>query len=114
MAKTNETIQTVKASDLTVGKWYTVKKSGFKKATGKKGDFMSAWFLIETDQGLKFVNAPSERDTQRYIGVVTACKIAETGKNGLNVKKISVNKNGDYFNMNFIIEPWSVNESTSF
>ena len=108
------TIKAVKAKDLVSGKWYTVKKSGFKKATGKSGDFMSAWFLIENENGeVAFVNAPNERDTQRYIGIVTACKLAESGKSGLNVKKIRFVQNGDFTNMNFIVEPWEV-EDTPF
>lgn len=112
MSKAENTIKTVKENELESGKWYTVKKSGFKKATGKKGDFMSAWFLIENDKGqVAFVNAPSERDTQRYIGIVTACKISDIGKNGLNVKKICFVKNGDFTNMNFIVEPWAISDT---
>lgn len=94
MAKSKENIGTKKIDTLVVGEKYTVKWSGFKKVSGKRGDFMSASFLCEDSEGNKFfVSTPSERSAYKAIGVITGTKI---NGNKTSISSLEVVENGKY------------------
>lgn len=94
MAKSKENIGTKKIDTLVVGEKYAVKWSGFKKVSGKRGDFMSASFLCEDNEGNKFfVSTPSERSAYKAIGVITGTKI---NGNKTSISSLEVVENGNY------------------
>lgn len=95
MARKTNTLGTKKIDTLDIEKWYKCKYSAFKKQSGSRGDFMSASYILEDENGNEFwVNSPNERSAYKAIGVMTSC----TNENGnkLVIDAVKVVKNGKY------------------
>lgn len=96
-------IGTKRIDTLEVGKTYPVKTCGFGKRSGSRGDFMSAYFLIQTGENendVVFVNSPNERSAYKAIGVITGAKI---NGNKVSISGLRVVKNGKYLEYEYDI-----------
>lgn len=92
--KKNEKLGNKKIDSLTVGKTYKVNYSCFRKVIGSRGDFMSASFIIETENGNQcWVSTPNERSAYKAIGIMTGARI---NGNRVTITGLHVEKNGKY------------------
>lgn len=96
-------IGTKKIDTLEVNKTYPVKTCGFGKRSGSRGDFMSAYFMIQTGNDINdvvFVNTPNERSAYKAIGVMTGAKV---NGNKVTITGLRVVKNGKYLEFEYDI-----------
>ncbi|MBO5739443.1 MAG: hypothetical protein J6R52_00020 [Alphaproteobacteria bacterium] len=99
MSKNNEKLGNKKIDSLEVGTTYKVNYSCFRKVNGKRGDFMSASFIIENADGDKvWVSTPNERSAYKAIGVMTAARI---NGNKTSITGLRVVKNGKYLEFEY-------------
>ena len=99
MSKNNEKVGNKKIDSLEVGTTYKVNYSCFRKVNGKRGDFMSASFIIENADGDKvWVSTPNERSAYKAIGVMTAARI---NGNKTSITGLRVVKNGKYLEFEY-------------
>ena len=99
MSKNNEKLGNKKIDSLEVGTTYKVNYSCFRTVNGKRGDFMSASFIIENADGDKvWVCTPNERSAYKAIGVMTAARI---NGNKVSITGLRVVKNGKYLEFEY-------------
>lgn len=99
MSKNNEKLGNKKIDSLEVGTTYKVNYSCFRKVNSKRGDFMSASFIIENTDGDKvWVSTPNERSAYKAIGVMTAARI---NGNKVSITGLRVVKNGKYLEFEY-------------
>lgn len=108
--KNKNTLGTKKIDTLVLDKWYICKYSAFKKCSGKRGDFMSASFILDDNEGNEFwVNTPNERSAYKAIGVMTAC-FAEN-ENKFVIDAVKVVKNGKYLEFVYKMKEYTPDEA---
>lgn len=104
MSKNNEKLGNKKIDSLEVGTTYKVNYSCFRKVNGKRGDFMSASFIIENADGDKvWVSTPNERSAYKAIGVMTAARI---NGNKTSITGLRVVKNGKYLEFEYDVSEY--------
>lgn len=84
----------------TLGNTFPVKYAGFKKVTGTRGSFMSAYFLVQTgenDNELVWVNTPRESSAFKAIGAMTS----EINGNPVNVVGLEITCNNNYYDFKY-------------
>lgn len=89
-----EKLGTKSLKNLELNKTYKVEYTGFKKASGSRGDFMSVSMLISNDKGEKvWVNSLNERMAYKIIGVLTYARI---NGNKVSITGLRHIKNNNY------------------
>lgn len=107
MAKKNEKLGTLKATDLKIGNCYPVTYSSFGMKVGSRGRFLSASFIIQTDENNEnskvWVNTPSEKDAYKVVGILTS---ALSNGHKLTIKSLTPVKNGNYTSFVYDVEEY--------
>lgn len=107
MAKKNEKLGTLKATDLKIGTEYPVQYSTFGMKVGSRGRFLSASFIIQSDpedeNSKVWVNTPSEKDGYKVVGILTS---ALSNGHKLTIKSLTPVKNGDYTSFVYNVEEY--------
>lgn len=104
MANKNEKLGNKKIDTLTIGKTYKVAYSCFKKVNGSRGDFMSASFILENEDGVKvWTSTPNERSAYKAIGIMTAARI---NGNKATITGLRVIKNGKYLEFEYDLDEY--------
>ncbi len=84
----------------TLGNTFNVKYAGFKKVTGKRGSFMSAYFLVQTGDNadeLVWVNTPRESSAFKAIGAMTST----INGSPVNITGIEITRSNDYYDFKY-------------
>lgn len=84
----------------TLGNTFPVKYAGFKKVTGMRGSFMSAYFLVqtgETENDLVWVNTPRETSAFKAIGAMTST----INGNPTNITRIEITCSNNYYDFKY-------------
>lgn len=85
---------------VTLGNAFPVKYAGFKKVTGTRGAFMSAYFLVqtgETENEVVWVNTPRESSAFKAIGAMTS----EINGNPVNITGIEITEHNGYYDFKY-------------
>lgn len=99
MTNKNEKLGNKKIDNLAIGKTYKVNYSCFKKVNGSRGDFMSASFIIENENGAQvWTSTPNERSAYKAIGVMASTRI---NGNKTTITGLRVIKNGKYLDFEY-------------
>lgn len=82
-----------------LGSDFPVKYAGFKKVVGARGAFMSAYFLVQTDdeKDLVWVNTPREASAFKAIGAMTST----INGNPVNITRLKVTNSKGYFDFQY-------------